>query len=123
MYAVKLFIVAALAATASATYFNGEALRREVLEVRQTISISTSFETTITTGTLGSITPYPTATAAANSSDVCNSVLEGLATLVTGLPTPTGALSSYLATAATTLTDPCVSFTLSTLESSPLKQH
>ncbi len=119
MYTVKPLIIAALVATASATYFNGEALRREVLVVRQTIT--TTFQTT-STGTVSSvITPYPTATVSTNSSDVCSSVLNGLDTVLTGLPKPTGALSSYLATAATTLTDPCVSPNFPALKSSPYK--
>jgi len=120
MYAVKPLIIAALAATASATYFNGEALRREVLKVRETLT--TTFETTSTaTISSGSITPYPTATVSTNSSNACSSVLQGLSTVITGLPTATGALSSYLATAASTLTDPCVSLNLSTLKASPYK--
>jgi hypothetical protein len=41
--------------------------------------------------------------------------------VITGLPTATGALSSYLVTAASTLTDPCVSLILSTLKSFPYK--
>lgn len=120
MYAVKPLIIAALAATASATYFNGEALRREVLEVRETLT--TTCETTSTaTISSGSIMPYPTATVSTNSSGVCSSVLAGLSTVISGLPTATGALQSYLATAASTLTDPCVSLNLSTLNSSPYK--
>ncbi|KAE9379527.1 hypothetical protein N431DRAFT_397916 [Stipitochalara longipes BDJ] len=95
MHAIKSLLVGALATTASATYFDGEALRREVLHIRQVSSTSSV------------ATPYPTATASTNSSNACSSVLAGLATLITGLPTPTGALYSYLQTAATTLTDPC----------------
>ena len=120
MHTVKPLIIAALVATASATYFNGEALRRKVLEVRETIT--TTFQTTSTaTVSSGAITPYPTATVATNSSAVCSSVLQGLDTVLTGLPKPTGALSSYLATAATTLTDPCVSPNPKTLKPSPYK--
>lgn len=92
MHAMKPIIVAALAAMVSATYFNGELLRREVLlQARATTASS----------------PSATATAYTNSTNACSSVLQGLATLITGLPTPTGDLSTYLATAATTLTDPC----------------
>jgi hypothetical protein len=101
MHAIKALIFGALAATASATILNGEVLRREVLHVRAAASSSAV------------ATPYPTATAVTNSSDACSSVLQGLATLITGLPTPTGALYSYLQTAATTLTDPCVSLNFS----------
>jgi len=90
MHAIKSLVIVALAATVSAAYFNGELLRREVLQARQTPSF-----------------PSVTATASTNNTNACSSVLQGLATLVTGLPTPTGALSTYLATAATTLTDPC----------------
>jgi hypothetical protein len=100
MLALKALLLGALATTASASYFNGEALRREVLQVRATPA-STPVATVITR--------YPTATASTNSSNACNSVIQGLATLITGLPTPTGDLYSYLQTAATTLTDPCVS--------------
>jgi hypothetical protein len=100
MHALKSVIVGALATTVSATYLNGEALRREVFQVRAASS-SASVATVKR--------PYPTATASANSSNVCDSVLNGLATVLTGLPTPTGDLYSYLKTAATTLTDPCVS--------------
>ncbi|PMD34261.1 hypothetical protein L207DRAFT_638796 [Hyaloscypha variabilis F] len=95
MYVIKSLLVAVLATTTSATYFDGEALRREVFHIRQ-VSNSSSIAT-----------PYPTATASTNSSNACSSVLAGLATVITGLPTPTGALYSYLQTAATTLTDPC----------------
>ncbi|KAN0114633.1 hypothetical protein V8E51_004177 [Hyaloscypha variabilis] len=95
MYVIKSLLVGVLAATTSATYFDGEALRREVFHIRQ-VSNSSSIAT-----------PYPTATASTNSSNACSSVLAGLATVITGLPTPTGALYSYLQTAATTLTDPC----------------
>jgi hypothetical protein len=100
MHALKSIIVGTLATTASATYFNGEALRREVLQVRATSSSVSA--ATVTKS-------YPTATASKNSSNVCDSVLSGLSTVLTGLPTPTGDLYSYLKTAATTLTDPCVS--------------
>jgi len=98
MHALKSIIVGTLATTASATYFNGEALRREVLQVRATSSSVSA--ATVTKS-------YPTATASKNSSNVCDSVLSGLSTVLTGLPTPTGDLYSYLKTAATTLTDPC----------------
>jgi len=101
MHAIKSLLVGALTATASATYFDSEALRREVLHNRQ---VSTSSAISVSLAT-----PYPTATASTNSSNACSSVLAGLATLITGLPTPTGALYTYLQTAATTLTDPCVS--------------
>jgi hypothetical protein len=95
MHAIKSLIVVALAATVSANYFNGELLRREILlQARQTSSSPGS--------------AAATATASTNSSgNACSSVLQGLATLITGLPTPTGALATYLATAATTLTNPC----------------
>jgi len=96
MHALKSVIVGALATTVSATYKNGQALRREVFQVRATASGATVKR------------PFPTATASTNSSNVCDSVLDGLATVLTELPTPTGDLYSYL-TAATTLTDPCVS--------------
>jgi hypothetical protein len=109
MHALKSLLVAALVATASATYFNGEALRREVLQVRAVTSYSL-----IATS---SSAPYPTPTSSTNSSNACSSVLQGLATLITGLPTPTGALYSYLQTAATTLTDPCVSLNSHSLAS------
>ncbi|KAH8761459.1 hypothetical protein F5882DRAFT_384090 [Hyaloscypha sp. PMI_1271] len=94
MHALKSVIVGALATTVSATYKNGQALRREVFQVRATASGATVKR------------PFPTATASTNSSNVCDSVLDGLATVLTELPTPTGDLYSYL-TAATTLTDPC----------------
>jgi hypothetical protein len=97
MHALKSVIVGALATTVSATYMNGQALRREVFRAA---SSSVSGATVKR--------PYPTATASTNSSNVCDSVLNGLATVLTELPTPTGDLYSYL-TAATTLTDPCVS--------------
>ncbi|KAH8784404.1 hypothetical protein BGZ57DRAFT_852204 [Hyaloscypha finlandica] len=95
MHALKSVIVGALATTVSATHMNGQALRREVFQVRATASGATVKR------------PYPTATASTNSSNVCDSVLNGLATVLTGLPTPTGDLYSYLETAATALTDPC----------------
>ena len=95
MRAIKSLIAITLAAVVSANYFNGELLRREVLlQARATSSPSSS-------------SLIATATTSTNGTDACSSVLQGLATLITGLPTPTGDLSTYLATAATTLTDPC----------------
>jgi hypothetical protein len=100
MHALKSLIIVALATTVSSAYFNGELLRREVLLVARATSSSIAVGANSTSATA-------TATAYTNSTNACSSVLQGLATLITGLPTPTGALSTYLATAATTLTDPC----------------
>jgi len=100
MHALKSLIIVALATTVSSAYFNGELLRREVLLVARATSSSIPVGANSTSATA-------TATAYTNSTNACSSVLQGLATLITGLPTPTGALSTYLATAATTLTDPC----------------
>src|SRR5579871_3036358 len=103
MHAIKSLIVIALTATVSAAYFNGELLRREVfLQARATSSTSYSSSMATVAGSVSA-----TAAASTNGADACSSVLQGLATLITGLPTPTGDLSTYLATAATTLTDPC----------------
>jgi hypothetical protein len=102
MHAIKSFVIVALAATVSASYFNGELLRREVLlHARATSSASSSTVTAVSSSTPAAATVYT------NNTNACSSVLQGLATLITGLPTPTGALSTYLATAATTLTNPC----------------
>jgi hypothetical protein len=103
MHAIKSLIVVALAATVSATYFNGELLRREVLLQARATS-SSSYSSSVSTAASST---SATATASTNSTNACSSVLQGLATLITGLPIPTGDLSTYLATAATTLTDPC----------------
>jgi hypothetical protein len=100
MHAIKSLVFLALATTMSSAYFNGELLRREVLLVARATSSSIAVGANPTSATA-------TATAYTNSTNACSSVLQGLATLITGLPTPTGALSTYLATAATTLTDPC----------------
>jgi hypothetical protein len=102
MHALKSLIIVALATTMSSAYFNGELLRREVLLVARATSSSIAVGANST-----SATATATVTAYTNSTNACSSVLQGLATLITGLPTPTGALSTYLATAATTLTDPC----------------
>ena len=99
MHALKSLIIVALATTVSSAYFNGELLRREVLLVARATSSSIAVGANSTSATA-------TATAYTNSTNACSSVLQGLVTLITGLPTPTGALSTYLATAATTLTDP-----------------
>jgi hypothetical protein len=105
---MKSLAVLALASMASATYFNAELLRREivhvVVEIRQATAAPTASGSASGTAS-GAVSVVSSASAA--STDACSSVLAGLASLVTGLPVPTGALSSYLATAATTLTNPC----------------
>jgi len=88
MHAMKLIIFVALATAVSSTYFNSELLRRELLHQARATSSSIANAASSTSTTV-------TATAYTNSTDACSSVLQGLATLITGLPTPTGPVNLF----------------------------
>ena len=88
---MKFLSALALASSVSATLLNGAHVGREVLQVRQTATVTASTNSTNST----------------NSASACSSVAKELATLIQGIPEPSGSLSTFLATAYSTVTNPC----------------
>jgi hypothetical protein len=83
----------AIASSVAATLLNGAHVGREVLQARQTSAEATATVTASTNNT--------------NSASACSSVAKGLATVIQGIPEPSGSLSTFLATAYSTVKNPC----------------
>jgi hypothetical protein len=90
---MKLLSVLAIASSVAAT-----------LQVRQTSTAATATVTAPTNST--------------NSTSACSSAAKQFATLIAGIPAPTGSLSTFLATAYVGVTNPCA-VTIPTALSSP----
>jgi hypothetical protein len=101
---MKFLSALALASSVAATLLNGARVGREVLQVRQTSAGATATVTASTNNT--------------NSASTCSSVAKDLATLIQGIPEPSGSLSTFLATAYNSVTNPCA-VTIPTALSSP----
>jgi hypothetical protein len=96
MHAMKFLSALALAPSVSATLLNGAHVGREVLQVRQTSAAATA-----------TVTASTNSTNSTNSARACSSVAKNLATLIQEIPEPSGSLSTFLATAYSTMTNPC----------------
>jgi hypothetical protein len=101
-------VISALASAASAEYYlNGELFRRhvvrEIVQIRQASGPASGSVTA--SGTISA--PPASGSGTGTVLNPCATVISSLATLLTDLPQPGSALSSYLVTAVTTLTDPC----------------
>jgi hypothetical protein len=93
---MKLLSVLAIATSVAAT-----------LQVRQTSTAATA-----------TVTAPTNSTNSTNSTSACSSAAKQFATLITGIPAPTGSLSTFLATAYVGVTNPCA-VTIPTALSSP----
>jgi hypothetical protein len=89
---MKFLSALAIASSVAATLLNGAHVG-QVLQARQTSAEATATVTASTNNT--------------NSASACSSVAKELATLIQGIPEPSGSLSTFLATAYSAVKNPC----------------